>query len=170
MSKYDDWVRIFDILYKHHLNIDDCAPQCSGQIAWDYSSSNCHQIRSNNYNRRIEFNKFLKRYQGQIVINNIPDKLYSDLQGITDIVQLKKSMRRLGYSKYNKDIYYIFHRLTNIPLPDLRDIEEQLMIDFIEYEKAHIERGKGRNIRHDWALDYLLEKYSKYKKDEYKLR
>ena len=170
----DEWVWIFDKFYKKSFNITkcnhnvikndicvDCNEYCP-EIAWDCGYSKCHQLRYNNYDRTREFKSFLKRYQGLYTINIIPDKLYSDLQDITDIIQLKKSMKRLGYSKYNKDIYYIFHRLTNIALPDLSAIENKLLLEFHQ----NITR---KNIRYDWALNHLLEKFPEYKKDEYRL-
>ena len=69
-------------------------------------------------------------------------------------------MKELSYNKYYEDITYIFHSLTNKPIPDISHLEPILLSDFDRllnlYDQKHHDRKNF--INNNYVLFQLLRK------------
>ena len=69
-------------------------------------------------------------------------------------------LKELGYNKYYEDIAYIFHTLTNKPIPDISHLEPILLQDFDKLLSLYDQRHHDRKnfINNAYVLYQLLRK------------
>ncbi len=136
------------------------------------------------YNRRSHFRDCIRRFQGkqtstiprEVFVNITnelknyklipmsyvydPQKIEFDLFKNVNREHIMLIMKELSYNKYYEDITYIFHSLTNKPIPDISHLEPILLSDFDRllnlYDQKHHDRKNF--INNNYVLFQLLRK------------
>ena len=136
-----------------------------------FSSENIKDnINRNNYEERKNFIKAMERFQGKQVIKNTKT-LFSDLDDFfpvndkgkkegTSKPLMFKALNEKGYSHYYKNINLICHLYWGWSLPDLSDIEDNLLIDYDAFQRVYekIKTGRRSCLNTDYMLLILLLK------------
>lgn len=145
------------------------------------------------YDRKQHFKETIKRFQGiccstipELVFESIKNKLvqykiipfnYETLDKTFAFRKVKKShirmiLKELGLNKYNEDIIYIYKKITEHDIPDLKTIESVILNDFDQllevYDEYYSKTDRKNFLSNNYTLYQILHRHGiKVKKEDF---
>jgi len=146
------------------------------------------------YDKKIHFRDCINQYQGKQNVT-IPNIVYQNLEeqfllhGLIDTSKQGKDrffnitkqhvhmfLKETGHAKHYENYLLIYNKLTGKPLPDISDIEQQILDDFDKltalYDKKYKKQGIERKsfINTQYVLYQLLRRHKfSCKRDDFNI-